>query len=159
MFVSCRIKHTVILDDPFDDPPGLIAPDTSPPPSDEMIKEFRVGDEDLKRDDSVDEKEIEKRAQMAEISARALTLEMVGDLPFAEIKPPENILFVCKLNPLTRDEDLEIIFGRFGKILSCQVIRDKITNESLCYAFIEYENQEDCEDVRVFGGVSASNML
>lgn len=40
----------------------------------------------------------------------------VGDLPDAEVKPPENVLFVCKLNPVTTDEDLEIIFSRFGSI-------------------------------------------
>lgn len=40
----------------------------------------------------------------------------VGDLPDAEVKPPENVLFVCKLNPVTTDEDLEIIFSRFGAI-------------------------------------------
>lgn len=71
---------------------------------------------------------------------------MVGDLPFADIKPPENILFVCKLNPITRDQDLEIIFGRFGKIVSCEIIRDKQSGDSMGYAFIEYENQQDCED-------------
>lgn len=38
-----------------------------------------------------------------------------------------------------------MIFSRFGKILSCEVIRDKRTNESLQYAFIEFENQKDCE--------------
>ena len=43
----------------------------------------------------------------------------VGDLPFAEVKPPENVLFVCKLNPVTRDEDLELIFSRFGPIVRC----------------------------------------
>ena len=40
----------------------------------------------------------------------------VGDLPDADVKPPENVLFVCKLNPVTTDEDLEIIFSRFGLI-------------------------------------------
>lgn len=25
----------------------------------------------------------------------------IGDIPDAEIKPPENVLFVCKLNPVT----------------------------------------------------------
>ena len=40
----------------------------------------------------------------------------VGDIPDADIKPPENVLFVCKLNPVTTDEDLEIIFSRFGQI-------------------------------------------
>ena len=40
----------------------------------------------------------------------------VGDLPDADVAPPENVLFVCKLNPHTTDEDLEIIFSRFGEI-------------------------------------------
>ena len=39
-------------------------------------------------------------------------LEMIGDLPDADMKPPENVLFVCKLNPVTTDDDLEIIFTR-----------------------------------------------
>jgi len=108
-----------------------------------------------------------------------LAARQVGDLPFAEVKPPENVLFVCKLNPVTRDEDLELIFSRFGPIVRCaqrvppppntgsgrssqtswdgppsprvragsaQVIRDYKTGESLCYAFIEFENKEDCEE-------------
>ena len=43
------------------------------------------------------------------------------------------------------DDDLDLIFSRFGKILSCEVIRDKRTGDSLQYAFIEFENQKDCE--------------
>jgi len=70
---------------------------------------------------------------------------MVGDLPFANVRPPENVLFVCKLNSVTRDEDLELIFSRFGKIMSCQVIRDKKTGDSLQYAFIEFDRREDAE--------------
>jgi peptidyl-prolyl cis-trans isomerase-like 4 len=73
---------------------------------------------------------------------------MVGDLPFANVRPPENVLFVCKLNPVTRDEDLELIFSRFGTILSCQVIRDKKTGDSLQYAFIEFDKREEAEQVR-----------
>jgi len=72
---------------------------------------------------------------------------MVGDLPFANVRPPENVLFVCKLNPVTRDEDLELIFSRFGIIMSCQVIRDKKTGDSLQYAFIEFDKREDAEQV------------
>ena len=75
---------------------------------------------------------------------------MVGDLPFANVRPPENVLFVCKLNPVTRDEDLELIFSRFGVIMSCQVIRDKRTGDSLQYAFIEYDKREDAEQVYFF---------
>lgn len=46
---------------------------------------------------------------------------------------------------MVTDEDLHLIFSRFGKILSCEVIRDKRTGDSLQYAFIEFENQKDCE--------------
>lgn len=43
------------------------------------------------------------------------------------------------------DEDLHLIFSRFGTILSCEIIRDKRTGDSLQYGFIEFENQKDCE--------------
>ncbi|KAM0804417.1 hypothetical protein BDR22DRAFT_960056 [Usnea florida] len=87
----------------------------------------------------------EKLRREREARAQALTLEIVGDLPYAEVKPPENVLFVCKLNPVTEDDDLDTIFSRFGPIVSCEVIRDKRTKDSLQYAFIEFENQKDCE--------------
>lgn len=94
------------------------------------------------------EEEAEEERRRKAAAASALTLEMVGDLPFANVRPPENVLFVCKLNSVTRDEDLELIFSRFGKIMSCQVIRDKKTGDSLQYAFIEFDKKEDAEQVR-----------
>jgi peptidyl-prolyl cis-trans isomerase-like 4 len=60
--------------------------------------------------------EVEEMVKEKEAAARATILEIVGDLPDADMAPPENVLFVCKLNPVTTDEDLEIIFSRFGKI-------------------------------------------
>ena len=45
-------------------------------------------------------------------------IAQVGDLPDADVKPPDNILFVCKLNPVTTSEDLNLIFSRFGRILT-----------------------------------------
>jgi hypothetical protein len=42
---------------------------------------------------------------------------MIGDLPEADVKPPSNMLFVCKLNPVTTEEDLEIIFSRCVYVL------------------------------------------
>ena len=144
--IDIRIKHTVILDDPYPDPPELREPSASPPPSEAQLKTVRIADEsELHADDDVDEAELERRRRDREAQAQALTLEMMGDLPFAEVKPPENVLFVCKLNPVTGDEDLELIFGRFGKILSCEVIRDRKTGDSLQYAFIEYEDKASCE--------------
>jgi peptidyl-prolyl cis-trans isomerase-like 4 len=139
-----RILHTVVLDDPYDDPADLVEPPESPVPSAAQLATVRVAyDENIEEDNNPEA--LEKIRREREARAQALTLEMVGDLPFAEVAPPENVLFVCKLNPVTQDEDLELIFSRFGKILSCEVIRDKRTGDSLQYAFIEYTNQKDCE--------------
>jgi len=137
-----RIRHVEILDDPFEDPEGLVIPEsipTRPPDNSTRIAE----DEDPLATLPEEEAEQERRKKAAQASA--LTLEMVGDLPFANVRPPENVLFVCKLNPVTRDEDLELIFSRFGTIMSCQVIRDKKTGDSLQYAFIEFDKREDAE--------------
>lgn len=69
-------------------------------------------------------------------AARADVLEILGDIPDAEIKPERGVLyvslcsscvliirFVCQLNPVTTDEDLELIFSRFGKIESCEILK------------------------------------
>ncbi|KAH0436695.1 RNA recognition domain-containing protein [Colletotrichum camelliae] len=144
--IDIRIKHTIVLDDPYPDPPELREPSGSPPPSKAQLETVRIADEAaLHEDDDMDEEAVEKRRREREARAQALTLEMMGDLPFAEVAPPENVLFVCKLNPVTTDADLELIFGRFGKILSCEVIRDAKTGDSLQYAFIEYADKASCE--------------
>lgn len=57
---------------------------------------------------------------------------------FSDERPPDNVLFVCKLNPVTTDEDLEMIFSQCGEVKECEVIRDRRTNASLQYAFIEF---------------------
>lgn len=123
---------------PLDEP-------TRPPDAEGDFARIRE-DEDPFAELPEEEAEAERRRKAA--TASALTLEMVGDLPFANVRPPENVLFVCKLNSVTRDEDLELIFSRFGKIMSCQVIRDKKTGDSLQYAFIEFDKKEDAEQVR-----------
>jgi RNA recognition motif-containing protein len=58
----------------------------------------------------------------------------------------QNVLFVVKLNPHTTDEDLEIIFSRFGEIKCCEIIRDWKTGDSLNYAFIEFADRASCEE-------------
>jgi len=139
-----RILHTIVLDDPFPDIPDVIIPPSSPIPSKEQLATVRIAhDEDVS--DNMDPEAMERLRRERDAKAQALTLELLGDLPFAEVTPPEQILFVCKLNPVTQDEDLELIFSRFGKILSCEVIRDKKTGDSLQYAFIEFGSKEDCE--------------
>lgn len=98
--VDIRIKHTVVLDDPYDDPPGLVEPPESPLPNKAQLATVRIG-EDENLEDATDPEAVERQRREREARAQALTLEMVGDLPFAEVKPPENVLFVCKLNPVT----------------------------------------------------------
>lgn len=141
-----RIQHVVVLDDPFQDPIGFLVPSRTPSPTPEQLAavslDASAAIED-ERDRPVEERDEERRKR--DTNAAALTLEMVGDLPFAEVRPPENILFVCKLNPVTQSEDLELIFSRFGKILSCEVIRDKRTGDSLQYAFIEFDERDSAE--------------
>lgn len=96
-----RIRHTIILEDPFPDPDGLVVPPESPLPTKAQLETVRIGeDEDLGEEE--DEEVKERRRREREAKAQALTLEMVGDLPFADVKPPENVLFVCKLNPVTQ---------------------------------------------------------
>jgi peptidyl-prolyl cis-trans isomerase-like 4 len=141
------IKQGLSLDDPFPDPDNFVIPPASPTqPPDTSLDVVRIGeDEDPLAE--LPEEEAERQRREAAAKASALTLEMVGDLPFANVRPPENVLFVCKLNAVTRDEDLELIFSRFGTIMSCQVIRDKRTGDSLQYAFIEFDKREDAEQV------------
>lgn len=74
-----------------------------------------------------------------EAKARATILEIVGDIPDADIAPPENVLFVCKLNPVTNDDDLEIIFSRFGKIVGYVLV--KFFSPSFYFFFFFYRAQ------------------
>ncbi|KAJ2809346.1 Peptidyl-prolyl cis-trans isomerase-like 4 [Coemansia guatemalensis] len=135
------IRHTIILDDPFEDPPGLPScPDSPLLPTSQQQSLMRI-----EAGVELPTTNVESD-RLGDTRAQALTLEMIGDLPFADIKPPENILFVCKLNPITGDDDLKTIFARFGHIDSCQVIRDRDSGDSLGYAFIEFSEKEACEE-------------
>jgi len=143
---NIRIRHTVILDDPFPSFDNLPIPDRSPEPVRDKFDVERIADdESLIGDEGRSTAEIDKSLKEKEAKSRAVVLEMIGDIPDADIAPPDNVLFVCKLNPVTEDEDLQLIFSRFGTIKSCEVIRDWKTADSLQYAFIEFETAEMCE--------------
>jgi len=88
------------------------------------------------------EEEIKKKTEEHQTKQRTQVLEIINDLPDADIEPPKNVLFVCKLNPVTLEHDLELIFSRFGAIKSCEIIRDWKTGDSLQYSFIEFETEE-----------------
>lgn len=68
------------------------------------------GGEQADIDEAALEEAQDKLRREREARAQALTLEIVGDLPYAEVKPPENVLFVCKLNPVTEGQSLLLLF-------------------------------------------------
>ncbi|CAI2734596.1 unnamed protein product [Schistosoma spindalis] len=145
-FRNVRIHHTIVLDDPFDSPKTIRYPD-SPPSINVSTFDTRLEeDEELDDTEGLSPTQVEELKIEQEVRTHTQLLTLIGDLPDANVKPPNNVLFVCKLNPVTTSEDLEIIFSRFGEIKSCEVIRDKRTGASLQYAFIEYEKETDCED-------------
>lgn len=141
-YKNIRINHTIVLDDPFEDPPGLEALVANSSP-----RFIKGPDDDLRLED--DWKQVaeinENQAREQESHSRAVLLEMIGDLPNVDAKPPEESLFVCRLNPITTDEDLEIIFSRFGKVITCDIIRDHKTGDSLNFAFVTFATKEAAE--------------
>ncbi|KAL3670309.1 hypothetical protein V7S43_004620 [Phytophthora oleae] len=149
-FQDVRIKHTYVLDDPFPDPKGLeeLIPPSSPTrerPEEEQVEPRLAADEKLDENEGRTEQEIEKAVREKEAKSRAVVLEMIGDLPDADVKPPDEVLFVCKLNPVTESADLDMAFCRFGPCKS-EVIRDQKTGDSLCFAFVEFTDRRHCEE-------------
>src|ERR1700761_2757936 len=74
-----RILHTVVLDDPFDDPTGLIEPPESPLPSAEQRATVRIAHDEVLEEKN-DPEQMEKLRREREARAQALTLELIGDL-------------------------------------------------------------------------------
>jgi peptidyl-prolyl cis-trans isomerase-like 4 len=75
------------------------------------------------------EEEAEKQHRKPAAAASALTQRshLVGDRPFVNMRTSVNILFVCKLNPVSQDEYLMFSFSCFGPIMFRQVIGGKGT--------------------------------
>ena len=71
-------------------------------------------------------------------------LQMLGDIPDASLQPPEHVLFVCKLHPLTSEDALSIVFGRWGRVQDAHIVFDHDTGRSKCYAFVEFASVAEC---------------
>ena len=138
-----RIRHCVVLDDSEIADPDWF-PRSLPDSPAEIIDELLTT-----VDDEVDERVIVEREKEAVARAQEVELELMGDLPSADIRPPKNVLFVCQLNPVTEDDDLNTVFSRFGKIKKCEIIRDYKTGDSLQYAFVEFEAEDSCNKAYV----------
>jgi peptidyl-prolyl cis-trans isomerase-like 4 len=149
-YQNIRIKHTLILDDPFEDDEIISKLIPLNSPAQIIDLEYNRLDDDFKLDEyysKIDTKEkFKNQLEEHEAKNRAIALTLLEDLPDADVKPSENVLFVCKLNAVTQDEDLEEIFAQFGSVKSCKIMRDPITKQSLKYAFIEFEESKDCEE-------------
>jgi peptidyl-prolyl cis-trans isomerase-like 4 len=161
-FADIRILSALIVYDPFEQehPSELIeyikqCPSASPerPPQETVEKRISVAEIDMddNEDDnsSVDErkqKKLQEEELQREAQSRAVVLEMLGDLPSADMKAPENVLFICKLNPVTTDEDLELIFSRFDQAVKVEIVRDHDTGDSLQYAFAEFTTPEQAQE-------------
>lgn len=140
-----RIRHTIILHNPFDDFEGMPKDVASPQPA-QGGRGDRLGsdEEDDGEEDEARRESLRRLEEEREARSRAEVLEMIGDIANADLAPPENVIFICKLNPVTEAEDLEIIFSRFGEC-SAEILVDKKTGDSLCYGFIEFETKGQCE--------------
>jgi len=152
--VDLRIRHTYVLVDPFPRPPELTAavPPASPTgakPAAETVRSRLSGEEAAAAAAAAGDAGAERAAHealaAAEAHNKAVVLEMIGDLPDADAAPPDNVLFVCKLNPVTKGDDLHTIFSQFGHVVKADVVRDWKTGDSLCYGFVEFDNKAACE--------------
>lgn len=109
------VNRTATLSFNYLAPPGQLAimseRDERPQVSETGDVEDSKGDEKAEDigevDEEAEEEAREKSRREREARAQALTLEIVGDLPYAEVKPPENVLFVCKLNPVTEGQTVD----------------------------------------------------
>ena len=146
-YLNCRILHTLILDDPFEEFNDNLDLDS---PEIIYLKDGYLELEEYKQlereDNKIVEKKIEQNLEKYNLETKKVVLEMINVLPSFDVKPPDNIIFVCQLNKRTLEEDLEVIFAQFGKIKKCDLVRDWKTGESLQYAFIEYETGRACEE-------------
>ncbi len=71
-----------------------------------LLQDDRLEDDWVPTEDTRELEEIERETREQEARNKAVVLEMIGDLPEADAKPPPNMLFICKLNPVTTEEVL-----------------------------------------------------
>ena len=55
-------------------------------------------------------------------------------------------MYVGNLNYKVRESDLEQAFGAYGTITSVKVIKDRETNKSKGFAFVEMSNDEEAAE-------------
>lgn len=99
--MNIRILHTYVLDDPYDDFQSMKIPSRSPSPI-KGVDRLQAVEHLEMLEKCQSEKQILQATRQQKAKKQAMTLEILGDLPDSNLKPPENILFICKLNPITQ---------------------------------------------------------
>lgn len=69
-----------------------------------------------------------------------------------ELTRDHRTVFIGQLTQKVRERDLEKFFGRMGKLEHVLLIRDKFTNRSKGFAYVEMSNLEDVPTVLLFNG-------
>ncbi|KAK2958653.1 putative Peptidyl-prolyl cis-trans isomerase CYP59 [Blattamonas nauphoetae] len=146
---NSRIYHTIVLHDPFSDPDGFasLVPVSSPKLKPEKFLNDLPEDfeEIVFHEDQTGELEVEKIAAR-QARSDAVALEILGDLPSADITPDENTLFICKLNSATEESGLIAIFNQFGRVKECSISRNPLTGQSRQFGFIKFSSVEEAEN-------------
>ena len=57
-----------------------------------------------------------------------------------------NNLYIANLSYQTREEDLQDLFAKFGKIKYCKVIRDPVSKESRGFGFVTFEDAAEAQE-------------
>ncbi|KAI5477694.1 transformer-SR ribonucleoprotein [Pseudohyphozyma bogoriensis] len=70
---------------------------------------------------------------------------------------PGNNLHVSGLSTRVEDRDLEEVFGKFGRIAKCQVMRDPHTKDSRGFAFVTMETADEAD--AAIAGLNATELM
>ncbi|ORC86389.1 uncharacterized protein TM35_000281050 [Trypanosoma theileri] len=80
---------------------------------------------------------------------RTLVLGLLDGVPdAADLRPPANVLFVCRLNPRTTAAGLASCFAQCGAVRTVDMPRDVNSGRTLGYAFVEFESETACHTAR-----------
>ena len=94
---NIRIKHTIIIDDPYKEPSRSPTPTNKTKADDYLEDDIDIEAVAASKTDQQLQEEIKDH----QTKTRAAVLEILEDLPDADVEPPDNVLFVCKMNPVT----------------------------------------------------------